>query len=246
MPIVCLPKQLKTLIIMHHPFRNLVCLWLAAALGLPALSKADVVELINGDRYQGTVVSMTEGFLEFQSEIQGRVKLPRDKVATITLHSPTARKPLAKTGTPPPVAAPLILSGASAADANSAPSTPADAVVQQMRREGIDPKMISQVQEQIFGKGSPEASQKFNQTMAGLVSGQLNIGDIRVQAQNSINQIKDAKKELGGDAGDMLDGYLAILEKFVQQSGTADAGSPIIQSAPAAPPEQGTVPAPTN
>src|SRR5437879_5182125 len=60
---------------------------LAAATGLFALPvKADMLELTNGDHYLGTVVSMTQSNLEFQSEIQGLVKLPRDKVAKITLH----------------------------------------------------------------------------------------------------------------------------------------------------------------
>jgi len=225
-------------------FRSPACLGLAVALGSLALPlKADVVELTNGDRYQGKVVSMTEGFLEFQSEIQGRVSLPREKVATITLHGSAAPKPGSKTVAVPPVATPLMLSGTNRVPV---PAGGAEAVVEQMRRQGIDPKTIKQVQEQIFGQSSPEAAQQFNQTMAGLLSGQLSVRDIRVQAENSIKQIKDAKKDLGGDAGDMLDGYLAILEKFVQQTGTAEAGSSLIQPAPTAPHESGAGPTPDN
>ncbi len=221
---------------MNHPhvFRSTACLGLAVAFGTFVLPmKADVVELTNGDRYQGRVVSMTESLLEFQSEIQGRVKLPREKVATITLHGSAALNPVSKAVTAAPIiAAPLILSGTNRAPV---PAVEADAVVEQMRRQGIDPKTIKQVQEQIFGQSSPEAAQKFNQTMAGLLSGQLTVGDIRVQAENSIKQIKDAKKDLGGDAGEMLDGYLAILEEFVQHSGTADNVTPAPRVAPPEP-----------
>jgi hypothetical protein len=222
-------KNLKTSMNFPNLIRRPACLGLAVAFGALVLPlNADVVELTNGDRYQGKVVSMTEGFLDFQSEIQGRVKLPRDKVATITLHGSAAPKPVSKTVTAAPIAAPLILSGTNHA---SVPAGSADAVVEQMRREGIDPKTIKQVQEQIFGQSSPEAAQKFNQTMAGLLSGQLTVGDIRVQAENSIKQIKEAKKDLGGDEGDMLDGYLAILEQFVQQTGTAETISPLPRAA---------------
>ena len=67
-------------------------------------------------------------------------------------------------------------------------------------------------------KASPEAAQKFNEMMGGLMSGSLSMNDLRAQAQSSINQIKAAKKELGEDDGGMLDSYLAILQKFMNES----------------------------
>ncbi len=184
--------------------------------GLPALpAKADLIELTNGDHYRGTVISMTLTNLEFQSEVQGRVKLPREKVARITFHEP-AVAPQATVTPSQPSAAPLILSG-SATPAQ--PTSQVDAVMKQMRAQGIDPKIVQQVQEQIFGKASPEAAQKFDETMNGLMSGRLSVQDVRAQAQDSIKQIKAARAELGDDAGGMLDGYLGILEKFVQETG---------------------------
>ena len=69
-----------------------------------------------------------------------------------------------------------------------------------------------------WSKSSPEAAQKFNELLGGLTSGSLSITDIRAQAQNSIKEIKEAKKELGKDADGMLDGYLDILQKFVQET----------------------------
>ena len=191
---------------------------LAAALPV----KADLIELTNGDHYRGTVISMTQTQVEFQSEIQGRVTLPRDKVAQITLREVVAKPVVAIKPAAAPVA-PLIFSGAH----NSAPPTnQTDAVVQQMRQQGVDPKLIDLVQQQIFGKSSPEAAQKFNEMMSGLTTGKLSMQDIRKQAQSAIDQIKAAKKDLGGDAGEMLDSYLGILEKFVQES-TADSSSPV-------------------
>jgi hypothetical protein len=196
--------------------------------------KADLIELTNGDHYRGTVVSMDASTIEFNSEIQGLVHLPRSKVAQITFREVIAR-PVPRTNASPAVA-PIILSGHAAHATNAAPASPgaasAEDVVAQMRREGVRPQIINQVQEQIFGKASPEASQKFEETMNGLMSGQISVQDLRVQAQNAIKQARDAKQELGGDAGDTLDGYIAILEKFVAESAPS-AGNQTPTPAPA-------------
>ncbi len=206
---------------------------LTSTLLLAVCAKADMIELTNGDHYRGTVISMTQSNVEFLSEIQGRVKLPRDKIAQITLHEVVAKpvvvtKPAVAPATSPAGAA-LIVSGAPTA----APGSQADAVVQQMRQQGVDPKLIDQVQEQIFGKSSPEAAQKFNELLGGLSSGSISTQDIRKQAQSSIDQIKAAKKEFGPDAGEMLDGYLAILERFVNES-ASDESAPSAQLRPRA------------
>jgi hypothetical protein len=199
-----------------------------AALALPV--KADLIELTNGDHYRGTVIGMTATNIDFLSEIQGRVKLPRDKVAQITLHEVTPKAIAAQPATTTTVP-PLILSGPTSAPPAAPASSQADAVVQQMRQQGVDPKLVNQVQEQIFGKASPEAAQKFDQMMSGLMSGSVSMNDLRAQAQSSINQIKAAKKELGDDDGGMLDSYLAILQKFMNESAT-DTTVPVPQAAP--------------
>jgi len=192
-------------------FRRVVFM-LAVSLAAAAV-RADILELVNGDSYRGVILSMNRTNVEFQSEIQGRVLLPREKVARITFREPMVKKPVAETGQS--VVPPLIIRGT-----NVAHAVPSSAVVGQMRQQGVDPKIVEQVQEQVFGKGSPEAAQKFNELMGGLTSGTLNIQDIRAQAQTAIATIRETKKELGPEAGDMLDGYLSILEKFVRESAT--------------------------
>jgi hypothetical protein len=207
-----------------------LCLALAAAAVVIAFpANAEMIELTNGDHYLGKVVSMDSNTIEFISEIQGKIHIPRAKVAQVTFHEVIAR-PALRTNAPAAVA-PIIMSG---------PSTPAtirpvivatnggasaEDVVAQMRKEGIQPQLMNQVQEQIFGKASPEASQKFDEIMSGLMSGQVSVADLRVQAQNAIQQARDAKKDLGGDAGEMLDGYIGILEKFVAESAPGAATS---------------------
>ena len=225
--------------IQAHPRLKHLALVLAALAVSGALPlKADLIELINGDHYRGTVVGMDSNNIEFLSEIQGRVHLPRNKVAQITFHEVIAR-PVARTNAPPATAPSIILSGANnhnaAASSGAAIVGPAsaEAVVQQMRQQGVQPQLINQVQEQIFGKASPEASQKFEEIMSGLMSGRISVQDLRVQAQNAIQQARDAKKDLGGDAGEMLDGYIGILEKFVAESAPAATTPAPAASAPA-------------
>ena len=216
--------------ICSHSPRNLFIVGsFAAALALPV--RADLLELTNGDHYQGTIISMSSSNVVFHSEVQGLVILPRDKVATVTL---TPAVPAAVAAPKP--AAPVSGTNVSAVAGTPAvkPNAQANAVIQQLRQQGVEPKLIEQVQEQIFGKASPEAAQKFDELMGGLMTGQLSVEDIRKQAQNSINQIRTAKKDLGPDAGEMLDSYLSILEKFVQES-SPEPSAPVAKPAPVTP-----------
>ena len=50
---------------------------------------ADQVEMQNGDRYLGKVLSLTTDKLVIQSDVLGKLTLPRDKVALITLGATT-------------------------------------------------------------------------------------------------------------------------------------------------------------
>lgn len=206
-----------------------VAFGLCLAVALSA--RADVLELVNGDHYEGAILSVTQSNVEFQSEILGRITLPRDKVASMALREPATTKPATNAAATPPIGPSLIMQGTN----HSAPvgiSAQSDAVLQQMRQNGVDPRLVSQVQEQVFGQGNPEAAQKFNELMGGLMSGSVSLADIRAQAQQSIQQIKDAKQQLGPDAGEMFDGYLAILENFVAESATNDTIAPSPAPAP--------------
>jgi hypothetical protein len=196
---------------------------------------------------------MTQSNVEFQSELLGRITQPRSKVAHINLGetlvpklatnnaTPHVGPSLILQGTPNPERGPFIRDASapsssiqSAQSSGSAGAPQGDAVLQQMREQGIDPALVSQVQQQVFGQGNPVASQKFNELMGGLISGSLSVGDIRAQAQDSIKQIKEAKQQLGPDAGDLFDGYLAILENFVAETATNTTITSATSSAPAA------------
>ena len=59
------------------------------------------------------------------------------------------------------------------------------------------------------------------------MTGKLSMDDIRVQARNSIKEIKAARAELGEDAGGDLDGYLRILEHFLSETDKPAASAPV-------------------
>jgi hypothetical protein len=201
-------------------------LCLAAVSTLSA--RADTLQLVNGDRYQGTILSVNQSNVEFQSEILGPITLSRDKVAGMGFGKSEIPKAATNAVTSPAVLAPgpsLIMQGTNRLDSDTA-SAPGDSVLRQMRQDGIDPGLVNAVQQQVFGQGNPAAVQKFNELMGGLMDGSLSITDIRAQAQQSIQQIKDAKQQLGPDVGDMFDGYLAILENFVAESAPNDTITP--------------------
>jgi hypothetical protein len=203
-----------------QPFHSRRLTFAAMAMLLVLPVRADVLELINGDRYQGTVVAMNLKAVEFQSEVQGKVTLPREKVARITFHEIAAKPGVVPTG-------------ASNAVSKSAQ---AEVALGQLRSGEADSKMIKAVRDQVVGSGTPEAVQKFDDLYGGLLSGKLSLQDLRSEAKKALSDVKSAKAELGDDVGDYLDGYLAILEKFVQETTPAPApaanSTPVVKPAP--------------
>lgn len=205
---------------------------LIATSALPA--RCEILLLNNGDQYRGKVLGMNASNILFQSEVQGRVILPRNKVAQIILNEAAVAKAATNAAVKPGAGA-VVMAGPPTA----AGSPAGDSVTDEMRKQGIDPKIINEIQGQIFGKASPQAAAKFDELMNGVITGRLGVQDIRAEAQKTISQVKAMKKDLGDDAGDLLDGYVAILEKFVADS--EDSGSQVVTPAkPAATP----VPAP--
>lgn len=197
-------------------------------------ARCEILLLNNGDQYRGKVLGMNASNILFQSEVQGRVILPRNKVAQIILNEAAVAKAATNAAVKPGAGA-VVMAGPPTA----AGSPAGDSVTDEMRKQGIDPKIINEIQGQIFGKASPQAAAKFDELMNGVITGRLGVQDIRAEAQKTISQVKAMKKDLGDDAGDLLDGYVAILEKFVADS--EDSGNQVVTPAkPAATP----VPAP--
>jgi hypothetical protein len=169
-------------------------------------ARADQLQMQNGDRYAGKILSVTSNTVVLQSDVLGTVTLPRNQVASLIIGE----------------AAPNITRAIPASSPNTS-ATNAD-LSAALRNLGADTNFIQQVRQQVLG-GSPEASQKYDEMVGELLGDKLSTGDIRNQAQASIDQINQLKKELGPDAGNSLDSYLAILQSFVNES-ASDASAP--------------------
>jgi hypothetical protein len=197
-----------------------------ASLLFVARARADMLELTNGDHYSGTIVAMDATNIQFRSEIQGLLTIPRTKIAAISLRSPAnVAAPGAGASDPAGVTSAVI------SQLSSPPQMPLprpaartgpgpDAVISQLKQQGPDAGMMNQIQQQVFGQSSPEATEMFNNMIAGLASGTITVDNIRAQARDAIGQIEEAKKDLGGDSdtGSLLDGYAAILQRFVDEA----------------------------
>jgi len=182
-------------------------------------ARADEVEMQNGDRYVGRVIAVSSDTLVFSNEVLGRINVPRQKVASLAFgtnsiasHAPI--KPVQSVSTNHPTVAVSSLLTNSSVDLSAA-----------LRRLGANTNFVTQVRQQMLA-GSPEAGSKYDQMVSGLMNGNLNLGDIRREAQSSAKQLEDLKRELGPEADDLLDGYLLILNGFLKETGGDSETSP--------------------
>lgn len=189
--------------------------------------RADQVEMQNGDRYTGSVLSLNATTLVLKNDVLGTLRLPRAKVVQITLGAvPVAppAKPAAATTTNAPASAKGAVN-----DGNLELSL-------MLRQLSANTNLIRQVQEQFLSAAGPEANSKFNELVGGLANGTISVGDLRAQAKTAADQLRAMKKDLGEDTGWALDGYLSILDNFLSETAPTPAPSantPIRTAAPA-------------
>lgn len=193
-------------------------------------AQAEIIELHNGDIIQADLLQVTEKTLRIRHEVFGEVDIPRAKVHAIVMgdrKSPNAKKIKpdgsdAKQETPKEIIDRLVNKdfGPKAVkelekDAKRQ-QTPQDAV-EQLRREGIDPDLQRSLHLMLPGFGTPEVQGYFNSRVDGLMKGTLDIGDIRNDAIDARDQLKEIMDDLGQD-GAALQGYYSILDNFIQKT----------------------------
>jgi hypothetical protein len=180
----------------------------AALLIVPGLVFADQVEMQNGDRYVGKVLSLNTNALVLQSDVLGTVTLPRGKVSLVSLGTviPTNR-PVAVPGTQPRTSSVARTNGN--VDLASA-----------FRQLGPGTNMIEQVRQQYLSDATPEVNAKYNEMLSGLMSGKMSMNDLRAQAKSAADQLRSMKGEMGDQTG-ILDEYLGILDNFLKETGPA-------------------------
>lgn len=197
------------------PIRAGVALCCAALVLFLATTRlhADQVEMQNGDRYAGHVMSLNTNIIVLQSDVLGTLRLPRGKVAGITFGAASATKP---------ARLPSLTNGQIRVPAG-APTNAAPKLSPALHQLGANTNLIQQVQKQFLSDAGPEANNKFNDLLGGLMSGRLSVDDIRAEAKTAADQLRALKREGGEDAGFAADTYLAILDHFLKD--TAPSGT---------------------
>lgn len=192
---------------------------LLAAMHLPA----DQVAMQNGDRYFGKLVSVSADTVVLDSEMLGRIKVSRKYVASLVLGTNRMEQITATNR-------PAELASVPGTNSPASPATNQVWSVELSHATGTT-NVIQQIRDQLLA-GNPQATGKFNEMVAGYMSGKLSVADIRREAQAVADQTRALKRELGPDADDSLDGYLSVLDAFLEESApTAGATN----SPPAAP-----------
>ncbi len=180
--------------------------------------RADQVQMVNGDRYVGKVLNVSTNFLVLQNAVLGIITVPREKVAAVTFGPVNPPAGAATTNTSPPAVA-----------QTNAPSADTAALASQLNSS---PGLIQKIESQFLAGAGPEAKQKFDELLGGVMSGKVTMDDLRAQAKSAADQLRAARNELGDDAGFAVDGYLAILDHFLKNS--ASGSTPSKAAKPAA------------
>lgn len=177
-------------------------------------ARADQITLRNGDVLNGKVLNMTTNSLVLQDDSLGDLTLPRAKVANITFGAATAG------ATQNALSDPATSQTSPGAQTNS--FSDLKAIAQEIREHS---NLVHEVEAQVLGSSaSPAADSKFNEILDELSSGQMDMNGLRSQAQSAADQLQEYKKEMGTDAGEEVDAYLAILNSFLRE--TAPTNSP--------------------
>ena len=162
----------------------------------------------NGDRFAGQVLSLNSNTVVLHSEVLGTLRLPRNTVKVITLG-------------PSPATATAALSSSTNVPARPLNPMPLRAATNRptpLAGLGTSTNLIWQVQKQFLSGAGPEANDKFNELLGGLMSGKLGVEDIRAQAQSAADQLRALQKESGEETGLATSAYLAILDHFLKET----------------------------
>lgn len=227
-------------------YRRAIVIVAVFLLSAPALLlRADTIELVNGDVINGEVVSLNDKEVKVKSDVLGELSINREKVIGISFGDAKSRrarvapaaparniKTPASNSTADAVLKELRSKGIDPAKLNetfsklgiSVPSIKSpdrsagnEDVIKQLRTKGIDKRTVDELKVKIPLLNLPGVKGYFNDTLGGLVSGKLDVQDIRKDAVKARDQLMDIKKDLG-PSGAALDGYLRILNGFIEET----------------------------
>ena len=190
---------------------KLLLVWTGIFLCCSARLGADQVELQNGDRFSGRVLSVSADAVVLENDALGKITVPRQKIARLAFGTnavaPVEARPVAR------VPEPTNLPPATAVAGFLKTNTDLSAT---LRQSGADTNVIQKIRAQMLA-GSSEAATKYDELVGGLMSGKMDMNELRREAQTSADQLRELKRSLGPDAGDSLDGYLQVLDQFLKE-----------------------------
>jgi hypothetical protein len=178
--------------------------------------RADEVEMQNGDRYFGHVLSVSADTVVLESEVLGKLNVPRKNVAGLAFGTNAVAPKAAPATTPVSIPTNLPPIPASIGGANTNLNLSAA-----LRNSSVGTNIIRQIREQMLA-ASPEAAGKYDAMVNGLLDGSINMDDLKREAQADADQLRALKRDLGPDAAESLDGYLDVLDDFLKESDSAD------------------------
>ncbi|HEV2434844.1 MAG TPA: hypothetical protein VG077_02495 [Verrucomicrobiae bacterium] len=180
--------------------------------------RADVLEMQNGDRYSGKVVSVSPDRVVLNSEVLGKITVPRNKVVSLSFGT----NAIASQATGHPAHA--VSTNIPTATARAALTNTNVDLSAAFRQLGANTNFVGQIRQQMLA-GNPEAARKYDEMVSGLLSGQLNVSDVRRQAQAAAAQLQELKRQLGPEADESLDGYLQVLDSFIKETANEPANT---------------------
>jgi hypothetical protein len=208
------------------------------------VTRADSIELINGDLLHGKVVSLDDVELRLISDIHGAVIIARDKVAAIGFGERKLVRPAAVDVLDGgPDAQGVVRRSVTVGDQSQVTATvpiaplPAQDVVRQLRAQGLTAENIAELQKALPMLKEPGARRYFDDKVKGLTEGTLNVQDIRKEAMRAREEYRKTAKSLGPDGekalNQALGGWIDILDRFIRDSDP----KVMKETAPAAPSE---------
>jgi len=186
--------------------------WAGIFLCCSARLGADQVELQNGDRFSGRVLTISTDAVVLENDALGKITVPRQKITRLAFGTntvaPVEANPVARV--PEPTNLPPVTAVTGLLKTNTDLSAT-------LRQSGADTNVIQKIRAQMLA-GSPEAAAKYDELVSGLMSGKMDMEELRREAQTSADQLRELKRSLGPDAGDSLNGYLQVLDQFLKKS----------------------------
>src|SRR5436309_2078654 len=144
---------------MSTTFRNRIAIWaLCSILPAAATLHADQLQMQNGDHYEGKVLSVTAESVVLQSDVLGKVTLPRNKVTQLIFGSGAATNSAA------------VVPHSPATTPAMQPATNID-LSGALSGLGADTNFIQQIRQQMLAGSGPQAGQKYDELVGGLMSG---------------------------------------------------------------------------